>query len=96
MALSKEQVLKVASLARIELSEAEVEKFQNQLSSILEYVEQLQNVNTDGVELTAQVTGLENVFRQDEVRDCPEDERKAALDQAPEKVGNLIKVKPVF
>jgi len=96
MAISKEEVQKVVRLARIELSNEEVEKFQNQLSSILEYVELLQAVDTTGVQETAQVTGLENVFRPDEIKDCPEDERQAALEQAPEKIANLIKVKSVF
>lgn len=96
MALSKEDVLKVAKLARIELSEEDVEKFSTQLSDILEYVDQLQAVDTDGVEPTAQVTGLENTWREDEVMDCPADEREAALSQAPERVANLIKVKSVF
>lgn len=96
MALSKEDVLKVAKLARIELSEEDVEKFSTQLSDILEYVNQLQAVDTDGVEPTAQVTGLENTWREDEVMDCPADEREAALSQAPERAANLIKVKSVF
>ena len=96
MALSKEDVLKVARLARIELTDEEVTKFQTQLSGILDYVDQLQTVDTEGVEGTAQVTGLENVLRKDKVKDCPEDERQAALDLAPDKVANLIKVKSVF
>ena len=96
MALSKEDVQKVARLARIELSEEEMTRFQTQMSDILEYIEQLQKVNTKGVETTAQVTGLENVIREDIIDSCPDDERDAALDQAPERVANLIKVKSVF
>ena len=96
MAISKEEVLKAARLARIELTDEEVTKFQTQLSGILDYVDQLQAVDTRGVKETAQVTGLENVFRVDEVKDCPDDEREAALAQAPERVANLIKVKSVF
>lgn len=96
MALSKEDVLKVAKLARLELSDEEVGKFSTQLSEILEYVEQLQAVDTNGVEPTAQVTGLENTWREDEIKDCPTDEREAALSQAPERAANLIKVKSVF
>lgn len=96
MALSKEEVLKVARLARIELSDEEVEKFSAQLSDILTYVDQLQSVETENVEATAQVTGLENVFRADEVKDCPPEEKEAALSQAPERTGSLIKVKSVF
>lgn len=96
MSLSKEEVKKVAKLARVELSEDEVTKFQTQLSGILEYIDQLGEVKTEGVEETAQVTGLENVFRPDEVKDCPEDQRQATLEQAPETVANLVKVKSVF
>ena len=68
MKLTKQQVQHVATLARIGLTDAEVTKFQTQLSGILDYVEQLNEVNTDGVEPTAQVTGLTNVTREDEVR----------------------------
>jgi aspartyl-tRNA(Asn)/glutamyl-tRNA(Gln) amidotransferase subunit C len=96
MALSKEEVQKVAKLARIELTQEEVEKFQTQLSDILDYIDKLQEVNTDNVETTAQVTGLENVLREDAIKGCPEDEREAALNQAPELAANFVKVKSVF
>jgi len=95
MSLTKEEVQKVAKLARIELDDAEITKFQTQMSAILDYVEQLQKVNTKGVEITAQVTGLENVYRKDELQD-PAKLREGVLDQAPEKVANLVKVKSVF
>ncbi len=95
MSLTKEEVQKVAKLARIELDDAEVTRFQTQMSAVLDYVEQLQKVNTKGVEITAQVTGLENVFRKDEIGDS-EKLREGVTDQAPEKVANLIKVKSVF
>lgn len=67
MKLTKDQVKHVAKLARLGLSEADTSKFQTQLSGILDYVEQLNEVKTDGVEPTAQVTGLVNVVREDEV-----------------------------
>jgi len=67
--LTREDVLKLARLARLTLSEEEVEEFRNELSEILQYVEQLQNVNVDGLQPTNQVTGLTNVTRQDEVKD---------------------------
>lgn len=96
MALSKEDVLKVARLARIELTDDQVEKFRGQLSGVLDYIAQLNKVDTAGVHATAQVTGLENVSRQDKVADCPEDERQAALAQAPQRSGNLVRVTNVF
>lgn len=95
MQLSKEEVQKVAQLARIELTDEEVEKFSTQLSDVLSYVEQLQAVDTDGVEETAQVTGLENVLREDAVVKDHE-EQEAAIAQAPEHVANMVKVKSVF
>ncbi len=68
MALTKDEVRHIAKLARLNLSEEEVEKFTKELSSILDYVDQLQEVDTEGVVSTAQVTGLNNSFRADEVK----------------------------
>ncbi|MEK7528393.1 MAG: Asp-tRNA(Asn)/Glu-tRNA(Gln) amidotransferase subunit GatC [Patescibacteria group bacterium] len=67
MKLTKDQVKHVADLARLGVSEAQVEKFGRELSGILEYVDRLNEVDTNGVEPTAQVTGLLNVLRKDEV-----------------------------
>lgn len=96
MKLTREQVEKIAHLARIELAESDIEKFQNQLSQVLNYIESLQEVDTSTIEETAQVTNLENVWRQDSMIDCPADERQAALEEAPDFVANMIKVKSVF
>lgn len=96
MSLSAEEVQKVAKLARIHLSEEEVQQFKTQLSAILDYVELLQKVNTQGIEETAQVTGLENVFRKDEIADISESEKEGSISQAPERTANLVKVKSVF
>lgn len=65
--LTKEEVLKLARLARLRLSEAEVAKYTHELEEILGYIEQLSRVDTNGLEPTNQVTGLHNVFRTDEV-----------------------------
>ncbi len=66
--LTKEQVLKIAHLARLKLTEAEVEKYQGQLSQILDYVAMLDEVDVSKVEPTAQVTGLTNSMRPDEAK----------------------------
>lgn len=66
MKISKETVKHIAKLARIKLSEKDVEKFSVQLSSVFEYMEILEEVDTEGVAETAQVTGLENVAEKDE------------------------------
>ena len=55
----------IGKLARLRLTEQEVEKFAPELSSILQYIDKLAEVNTDDVEPTSQVTGLSNVFRED-------------------------------
>jgi len=96
MALTKEDVLKVANLARIELTDAQVTKFQPQLAAVLDYIEQLNKVDTQGVVETAQVTGLENVLRPDVVTDCPDDERQATINEAPQTVANMVRVTKVL
>lgn len=64
--LTRDDVLKLARLARIELTDEEVEEFAGEFSAILEYVEQLQTIDVAGLEPTSQVTGLTNVTREDE------------------------------
>ena len=66
--LTREDVLKLARLARLELSEQEIEEYSVELSQILDYVEQLQQVDVEGLPPTNQVTGLTNVMREDEVQ----------------------------
>lgn len=93
--LSREDILKLAKLARLKLTDEEVEKFSNEISAILGYVEQLQNVDVTGLEPTTQVTGLKNVMRPDEIKDygtTTED----LLKNVPNREGNYIKVKRVL
>lgn len=65
--LSLEEVKHIAKLSRLDLSAEETEKYQEQLSSVLEYVEQLSQVDTEEVEPTANVTGLSNIDREDKI-----------------------------
>ncbi len=90
--LSKNDVLKLARLARLDLSEAEVAEFTGELSEILQYVEMLQNIDVDGLQPTNQVTGLTHVTRQDEIRDYGY-KTSDLLANVPETLGNQIKVK---
>jgi len=94
--LSKDEVKHIAHLARLGLTDEEIAKYAKQLSSILDYVEQLKEVNTDGVEPTAQVTGLENVMRDDVIENCDPQVMKKIIELAPEHEDNLIKTKSVF
>ncbi|MFA5855465.1 MAG: Asp-tRNA(Asn)/Glu-tRNA(Gln) amidotransferase subunit GatC [Candidatus Gracilibacteria bacterium] len=96
MKLSKEQVLKIAGLARLKLTEEEVSRLSNELTDILTYVEMLNEVDTEKVEATSQVTGLSNVLREDSVRAAPcEPEELLACSPLP-KDGNQIRVKRVL
>jgi aspartyl-tRNA(Asn)/glutamyl-tRNA(Gln) amidotransferase subunit C len=94
MSLTAEQVRWVAHLARLELSDAELETMTRQLSAILDYVGQLQTVNTDGVEPLAHPLPLHNVFRADELR--PSLPVADALANAPERHGDFYGVPAVL
>ena len=90
--LSPDDVLKLANLARLDLTDEEVAEFAKELTDILHYVEKLQAVDIDGLEPTNQVTGLTNVTRSDEVKEygyTPKD----LLANVPEVEADQIKVK---
>jgi len=90
-------VLDVAQLARIELSDAEEEKFAGQLSAVLENFELLNEVDTSNAEPTAQVTGLTNVFRDDKIQNVNDEKtRDEFLANVPEIENGAIKVPGVF
>jgi aspartyl-tRNA(Asn)/glutamyl-tRNA(Gln) amidotransferase subunit C len=67
--LTREDVLKLAQLSRLQLSDEELSQFGDEISAILQYVEQLQDVDVSGLEPTNQVSGLKDVTRKDEVKD---------------------------
>ncbi len=94
--LTTEEVKKIASLARLNLTEEEIELYRGQLSLILDYVGQLKEVDTDGVEPTRQVTGLQNVTREDVVIPSSVDEHERIVNQFPQKQDGLLKVRAVF
>ncbi len=96
MQLSKDEIQHIAKLARLELTDAELEKYGGQLSAVLNYVDQLKEVDVKGVEPTAQVTGMTNVLREDEARDWDKAEIEEALKDAPEREGRFIKVKRII
>jgi aspartyl-tRNA(Asn)/glutamyl-tRNA(Gln) amidotransferase subunit C len=79
--ITRDEVLYVARLARLEVEEAATDKLAAQIGSILDYVDQLNQVDTAGVAPTSHALALTNVFREDAVR--PHIEREAALANAP-------------
>ena len=90
----KINVKHVAKLANLPLSEDEEKKFEKQLSDILTYVEQLNSVDTKEIEITSQITGLENVTRED--RASPSLSQDEALSNTKSKHNGLFKVKKVL
>ena len=94
MKLSREEVLHIARLARLGLSEAEVDKLREQLSDILENFEILQQVDTGDIPPTAQSIALQSVLRDDEVASSlPSSE---ILANAPRKDGDFFRVRAVL
>ncbi len=90
MRLTPEEVDYIATLSRLELSDEERERAATELSQILEHFEQLNQLNTDGVEPTDHVLPVVNVLRADEVR--PSLAIEAVLQNAPEHAGNMFQV----
>lgn len=94
MSLSLDEVRSVAKLARLELSDADLATMQHQLSAILDYVAQLNEIDTTGVEELAHPLPIENVFRPDvPAPSLPVD---AALSNAPSRVGDYFAVPAVL
>ena len=96
MALTIEEVQHIAKLARLDLTDAEVARFQTELSGIMSYIDTLSEVDTTGVEETAQVTGMVNRLRSDEVQVNDAQVRERLLEALPDKQDGYAKVKNVF
>ena len=94
MKLGREEVLRIARLARLGVTEEDVDKFQEQLSNILQNFEILRQVDTEGVPPTAQSIVLQNIMRDDEVAPSlpPED----ILANAPRREGECFRVRAVL
>ena len=94
MKITREEVLYVADLARLDLDETSIETFAEQIANILEYVDMLNQVDTQGITPTSHAISLTNAFREDEEKGHLERDR--ALANAPEREnGNFIVPKVV-
>ena len=89
-----DQVRKVATLARLELSEAEEQQFSGQLNTILEYVQQLDELNTDDVPPTTRAIEVSNITRPDHLEVFAE--RESILDSAPDREEDFFKVPKIM
>ncbi len=93
--ITTDDVRHLAQLSNLQISDDEVDNLRGDLENILGYIEQLSELDTTGVEPTYQVTGLENVWRDDEVQDAGVS-REQLLELAPERVDNSVKVPKVL
>ena len=87
-------VRKVAKLSRLDLTEAEIEEFTGQLSAILDYVEKMNELDTNNVEPLAHCLPISNVLREDKARESLGPEK--ALVNAPQRDGNFFKVPKIL
>jgi len=90
-----EDVKKIAKLSRLHITEEETEQYREKLGSILEYVDQLQEVDTMGVPELQHAVAVENVFRSDEPS-IDLDERARAMEMFSARKGDLLEVQAVF
>jgi aspartyl-tRNA(Asn)/glutamyl-tRNA(Gln) amidotransferase subunit C len=94
MALSKDDVLKIARLARLELSPEEIDRYGAQLSAILNHVEALKSLDVTNIEPTAHAVQVSTPFREDAV--IPQKNLEDLLRNAPDREGNFFKVPKVI
>ncbi len=94
MPLSREQVTHIATLARVGLSEEDIDRFGEQLSVILDYFERLRQVDTEGVPPTAHTLGLHNIWREDEA--APSSDKDDVLANAPLREGDHFRVSVIL
>ena len=94
MVFTEKDIEKLATLVRIKLTEEEKKRFKEQISSILDYVKQIQEVDTGKVKDVSHLPDLKNVFRKDSKTEFKD--AKKIIEQFPAKHGNLNKVKPVL
>lgn len=93
--MTKEEILHLGTLSRIKLTDAEADKLNTEIDSILEYVSQVNEIVADS-ELTKTVGPVFNVFREDEVTNEPGEYTKDLVEAFPEREGDYLKVKKIL
>lgn len=94
--LFKDEIKHIATLARIGVSEKEIEKYQYNLSTIVDYFKELEKLDTKNVEPIEHITGRNNVFRRDVSEAGEEAGKVAIIKNAPETKDGYVKVKSVL
>ncbi|OGL94764.1 hypothetical protein A2348_04370 [Candidatus Uhrbacteria bacterium RIFOXYB12_FULL_58_10] len=96
MSLTNEEILHIATLARLRVEPEDLPRYAEQLGSILEYVAKLDELEIDGVTELAHGAGLTNVFRQDTIAPVEADVRHRVIAAFPHREGDLLEVPAVF
>jgi aspartyl-tRNA(Asn)/glutamyl-tRNA(Gln) amidotransferase subunit C len=94
MSITKDDVIKVANLARLDLTEAEIDEFAPQLNAILNYFEELQELDTENVEPTTRAIDINNITRSDEQKTYPD--RESLLNSAPDREDDFFRVPQIL
>lgn len=94
--LSSQDIKHIATLSRIELSPEEEEIYREEMSAILDYVQKLDELDTEGVEPIGHITGMINSYREDVSRDESVQEKEALMDNVPELKNKWVRVKKVL
>ncbi len=94
--ITKEEVQHIAKLARLGLTDKEIEKYQRELSSILDYIEKLREAEVEIVELTSHSALVENVMRSDEESEKLKAKNEKLMELAPETKDGYLKVKSIL
>ena len=92
--ISSDEVKKVAQLARLELNESEIQQHAEQLEKILDYIKQLEKINTENIPCTTRAIEVANVLRKDEKKDFIENEE--LIDLAPSRENKFFKVPKII
>ena len=94
--ITSDDVRKVAKLCRLEIPDDDIEKYSNQLEGILEYIAQLERIDTLNVPPTTRAVEVVNVFREDTIVSSSSDVRDQILDLAPQREGEFFRVPKIL
>lgn len=96
MELTRDEIKDIAQLARVGVTDKEIDTYQKDLSSVLQYFEQLQEIDTEHVEEIGHITDVSDVYREDEVVDMSQDGKERIMNNVVDAQDGYIKVKSVL
>ena len=94
MAVSKDEILRIAQLSDLNIKDEEIESYAKNLQDILEFAEIINNVDTENVKESVGTLEISNVFRKDEIKEF--EDKEALLQNAPEREQNMFKIPKVI